>query len=414
MMWAVRAFKEWRMNRLNDIMQFDNAIFAANLDEIESLSKENLEYTMCRFIPEVTKLKSGKDYPGKTLYEMCVAIQKYCNLNGKNWKLVDGPDFQQLRTVLDNVMKDRALRNIGMVKNQAGVIPMGFENSMWEPGVLGEDSPDKLRDTVLFLIGINCGLHAGDEHQALRRHSPWKNSQISFQKNEKGVRCVVYTEDTVTKTYDGGLNSMRKTRKVSWIYPSNNISRCPVRLIDKYIGLCPPVTNINAKANFYLRSLTHTTPAQWYSTRVLGIHSIRKTIGMLLKCSELDGFFSNHSLHRTSTTRLFNAGVDRKLVKEFTGHASDAVDQYQIMSDTQREQISKIIGGEKPSEKQSDQVQGSNVVEIEVKNKGDVNEIKSSSTRTNVNLKDTQGVGQLINDMLDGRKYGKVKIKMEI
>ena len=75
-------------------------------------------------------------------------------------------------------MKDRALRNIGIVKKQASVIPMNFENVLWECGILGEDSPDKLQDTVLFLIGINCGLHAGDEYQALRRHSPLKESQL--------------------------------------------------------------------------------------------------------------------------------------------------------------------------------------------------------------------------------------------
>ena len=57
--------------------------------------------------------------------------------------------------------------------------------------------------------------------------------------------------------------------------------------------------------------------------------------------------FSNHSLHRTSTTRLFQAGVDRKIIKEFTGHASDAVDKYQVTSEAQKQEMSKIIGGAK-------------------------------------------------------------------
>ena len=55
-----------------------------------------------------------------------------------------------------------------------------------------------------------------------------------------------------------------------------------------------------------------------------------------------------------------------------------------------------------------------NIVEIEVKNKKKVNELECSCTRKNVNLRDTQGVGQLINDMLEGRNYGKVTIKLEI
>ena len=38
------------------------------------------------------------------------------------------------------------------------------------------------------------------------------------------------------------------------------------------------------------------------------------------------GFFTNHSLRCNSGTRLFQSGVDRKLIKESTGHCSDAVD----------------------------------------------------------------------------------------
>ena len=424
MMWAVRAYNDWRNSRLSDNNIFDINIFDANLDNLANLMKENLEYAMCRFIPEVRKLKDGDNYPGKTLYEMCVAIQKYVNERGdKNWKLVDGPDFKELRTVLDNVMKERASRNIGMVKRQASVILLDYENELWSHGLLGEDSPDKLRDTVLFLLGINLGLRAGDEHQNLRRHSPWKDSQLIFKHNDKGVRCLVYTEDMITKTHDGGLNSLRKEKKVVWVYPSSDITHCPVRLVDKDMGLCPPVTETNSKSNFYLRSLTRTTPAQWYSTRVLGINAIKKTIGELLKQVDSEKFFSYHSLRCSSTTRLFQAGVDRKLVKEFTGHSSDAIDKYQITSDCQCERISKIIAGkdqnkekciETKVETTNNEQVPQNSIEISLKNNSEMNSLGCSCTRSNVNLKDTQGLGQLLNDMLEGRKYGKAKIKLEI
>ena len=99
---------------------------------------------------------------------MCVAIQRYVNKKGKSWKLVDGPDFKDLRVVLDNVMKEHVSRKIGMTRKQASVIPFNYENELWKRGLLGEDSPDKLRDTVLFLLGINLGLRAGDEHHQLR------------------------------------------------------------------------------------------------------------------------------------------------------------------------------------------------------------------------------------------------------
>ena len=55
-------------------------------------------------------------------------------------------------------MKERALMNLGTVKKQANVISTEFEAHLWDSGILGEDNPDKLRSTVLFLLGIHLGL----------------------------------------------------------------------------------------------------------------------------------------------------------------------------------------------------------------------------------------------------------------
>ena len=57
-------------------------------------------------------------------------------------------EFQNLRTVLDNVMKERHSENVGNVKKQAELINYEYEEKMWQSGILGEDSPDKLRSTV--------------------------------------------------------------------------------------------------------------------------------------------------------------------------------------------------------------------------------------------------------------------------
>ena len=89
--------------------------------------------------------------------------------------------------------------------------------------ILGEDTPSKLRSTVLFLLGINLALRAVDEHYYLRRDMPTKSSQLTIEKDSKGTKCIVYREDTCTKTNDGGLNQMRKERKIVWVYPSRNI-----------------------------------------------------------------------------------------------------------------------------------------------------------------------------------------------
>ena len=138
---------------------------------------------LCRFIPEVTKKRGDGEYPGATLYQMIIAIQKYLVVNKVKWRLLDDLEFDDMRTVLDSVMREWTAQNIGVVKKQAGLITFEHEESLWEKGVLGEDTPDKLRNTVLFLLGINAHLHEVEEHYYLRRDTPQEKGQLSFVMN---------------------------------------------------------------------------------------------------------------------------------------------------------------------------------------------------------------------------------------
>ena len=63
---------------------------------------------------------------------------------------------------------------------------LDVENKLWSSWVLGEQNPDQLRCMVLFLIGLNISLRAGDEHYALHRDTPILSSHLQFQRNGKG------------------------------------------------------------------------------------------------------------------------------------------------------------------------------------------------------------------------------------
>ena len=317
-------------------------VYYSDLNDLANLKLENFREAMCYFIPEVTKSKGEGLYPGRTLYQMCMSIQKYLNVNKIPWKIIEGSEFEDVKTVLDNVMKERTAMNIGVKKRKAQVISLKYEEEMWSKGVLGEDCPDRLRDTVLFLIGNHCTLRASDEHYYLRRPTPTENSQLTFELNGDGTKCLVYREDTISKTHDGGLKDMRTDRKEVWVYPSAIPERCCVRLVEKYLKLCPPYYK---KSNFYLQSLPKPTPSQWYGEQVVGQQTLSKTVKRLFEEAKIEGFFTNHSCRRSGTTRLFQAGVPKKLIKEVTGHRSDAVDNYAETSDVQPKMISNIIDG---------------------------------------------------------------------
>ena len=58
--------------------------------------------------------------------------------------MIDGLEFKSVKTVLDNVMKECAQENVGMVKKQAGVMNYEVEDLLWKQNVLGEETPDQL------------------------------------------------------------------------------------------------------------------------------------------------------------------------------------------------------------------------------------------------------------------------------
>ena len=406
--WAVTAYNDWRNERLYNF-NYDVGIYEADLNKLETLTKENLEHSLCHFVPEVTKVKGEGPYLGRTLYEMIVAIQKYLKLNKLFWKLVDENQFYDLHNVLNNFMQERTAMNVGVVKKQAQVISYTTENYLWEQGYLGEDSPEKLRNTVLFLLGINVLLRAVEEHYYLCRPSEFEPSQISFERNDKGVKCLVYREDMVTKSHDGGLNDMRRDRKIVWVYPSSDEWRCPVRLVEKYLSLCPPISK---RSNFYLQSLQRPSPKRWYSNQVVGQNSIGKVVKEMMRAANIEGFFTNHSLRRSGGTRLFRGGIDRKLVKETSGHCSDVVDAYQITSDEQREKMSKIIGNN-PAET----VSKAQDTEENAGKSADSDESIAShhvcKCQCQVN---SSNVGEVVNQIIGNleQKKGKTTIKLQI
>ena len=218
----------------------------------------------------------------------------------------------------------------------------------------------------------------------------------------------MYREDTVTKTHDGGLNDMRRDQKIVWVYPSEDKTRCPVRLVEKYLSLCTPYQKKN---NFYLQSLQRPTPKRWYCNQVIGQNSISKVVKQMMIDANIEGFFTNHSLRRTGGMRLFRGGVDRKLVKEVTGHRSDSVDAYQITSDEQHSTISKIIR-EKPSATVSKTSDESKNYTMENEAKMVEDPPRKSICQCQVNA---SNVGDVVNKIIGSlKKEGKTTIKLQI
>ena len=128
-------------------------------------------------------------------------LQMHLHQNMMYWKVLDDQEFLTLHNVLDNTMKERTARGLG-VRQSASIITLSHENKMFKCGVLGEDTPEKLLKMVIYMLGLHLALRGGVEHNRLRR--PGFQCQIVTEfDQETGKEILVYREDLCKKQTRG-------------------------------------------------------------------------------------------------------------------------------------------------------------------------------------------------------------------
>lgn len=163
-------------------------------------------------------------------------IQHHMRQMGRFVSFFDDETFHGFKKVLDSKTKELSGRGLGIDKKRAEVISEEQEQYMWKHNIHGTDTstPQKLLDTLLFLLGLNFALRAGQEHRNLR---VGKYSQISVMKERKGLKYLEYKED-VSKTNRGGLQHRNVKPKVTRAYMNlRTPERCPVLIYEKYLSL---------------------------------------------------------------------------------------------------------------------------------------------------------------------------------
>ena len=130
---------------------------------------------------------------------------------------------------------------------------------------------------------------------------------------------------------------------------------------------------------------------------------------------KIEGYFTNHSARHTGGTRLFQADIDHKLVKEATGHRSDAVDKYQVTSHEQLRKMSDILQS-KPNttsvevDANSSENNHQKITENEVKVM-----VKTGNAKVKDGQIDSMNVASIVSNIIDQTKgQGKTTIKIQI
>ena len=101
-------------------------------------------------------------------------------------------------------MKISTKDRIGLNRKSAEVISQSEEEKLWQT-VLGDNTPEKLLDTLFYLKGLHFEQRRGEEHCNLYINQ----FQISEQ---SGKKCIIYKE-SVSKTFKDSLKNMWHTPK---------------------------------------------------------------------------------------------------------------------------------------------------------------------------------------------------------
>ena len=188
-------------------------------------------------------------------------------------------------------------------------ISMQQENRMFEANALGESEPEQLLRTVIYLLGLHLALRGGVEHTRL--HRPGLDCQITTHVDEiSGSEYLLYQEDALQKTNQGGLNS-KPSQRIVKVFAGNDLRRCPVRLFGKYVGLLPQGRSCG---KLYLRPKKKPTPSVWFCDQPYGKNKVGSTVRELCKIAKIEGRYSNHCLRATSASRMFQQKIPEQII----------------------------------------------------------------------------------------------------
>ena len=333
---CVKLFTEWSSVR--------NACFPETPVPdgiLTSPNKEEICKWLCKFATEVRK-KDGQPYPPKTIHHYLLGIQRHIRQSTKRpINFLTDSEFLQLRNLLDVLYRKLHAAGIGTSVKRTPVLTTDDEDRLWTSKVLDPDTPQGLLNCVFFLNGKNFCLRGGSEHRDL------KLSQLTREVVKLDGKTLVrytYTE-YVSKNRAGGLKQIRQDNKTVHQYESDNVERCHVLILDKYISKLPK--EAKAKDIFYVRPKAKAPQdplSPWYNAVPVGHNTLAEMMKKLSAQGKLGQDFTNHSLRAYGVTKLFSSNVPEKVIMERSGHQSlEGVRKYERTSVLQEIQACKAL-----------------------------------------------------------------------
>ena len=338
--WAVSVFDQWVAHRNRQACSASDKCPISLLTTVHPTGA--VDYWLAAFILEARR-KDGEFYPPNTVRNILAAIFRHmkAHLGARNVpNMIDKKEheinYPRLHNTMDGHFKQLRSMGVGVQHTRAQVITLEDENKLWSMGVLGTHSSKSLLNTVFFYNGKNFMLHGVEEHFSLRF------GQLVQQ--SAPVRYTYYKHGS--KNHQGGITDNTDGKVVTIVHQQEG--RSHVSFPDFYLSKVPPSCIADDKP-FYLQPLpfTLTGSRPWFFEDRVG--KVKKgMVKQMFQEAKIDGKFTNHSLHATRATALFDANVPEAIIQKRSGHLSTkALRMYERVTPQQNFAVSKILQSDK-------------------------------------------------------------------
>ena len=124
------------------------------------------------------------------------------------------------------------------------------------------------------------------------------------------------------------------------VYQTGNPECCPVRILNKYLGMLPKSRSCTA---LYLQPKCKFTATCWYLNKPVDENTLCNVIKELCSKASLPGYYPNHSFRATSATRMYQSDIEEQVIQEVTGHRSLSVRSYKRTSEAQCREANRCL-----------------------------------------------------------------------
>ncbi len=194
--------------------------------------------------------------------------------------------------------------------------------------------------SILFGFYSRCIWGCVEEMNIINLHG-----DFCIHSTPDGFKYVEFNKRD-TKIHSGETNASRQFKPKMWNTP-NNISRCPLRIFEKFLQK-RPVEMCKSESPFYLAvNYNYSNDDIWYKKQKMGKDRINTIMKRMAASAGLSRE-KNHSARKTMVTCLTKNSVPETQIIQLTGHKNlQSLNSYKKASLQQQKKMSHVLSSYK-------------------------------------------------------------------